>query len=48
MMTNEVQEELKRILEYGIHRGNESSITVHELIQELSEKLRIMLEKNDE
>ncbi|MFP3919870.1 hypothetical protein U5N28_18860 [Lysinibacillus telephonicus] len=47
MMTDDIQEELKRILEYGIHRGNESSITVQELIQELSEKLKVLLEKSE-
>lgn len=47
MMTDDIQEELKRIFEYGIHRGNESSITVHELVQELSEKLKILLEKTE-
>lgn len=37
---NELQEQFKQILEYGINRGNESTITVQQLVQELTEKLK--------
>ncbi|MFJ7970243.1 hypothetical protein [Psychrobacillus sp. NPDC096389] len=48
MSTAELQEEFKRILEYGYRRGNENdSIKTSEFIEELSEQLRKMLDKNE-
>lgn len=47
MSTAELQEEFKRILEYGYRRGNENdSIKTDEFIEELSEQLRKLLDKN--
>jgi len=47
MTTAELQEEFKRILEYGYHRGNENdSIKTDDIIRELSEQLRNLLDKN--
>lgn len=47
MTTAELQEEFKRILEYGYQRGNESdSIKTDDIIRELSEQLRSLLDKN--
>nr|WP_198044824.1 hypothetical protein [Lysinibacillus timonensis] len=41
----DIQEEFKRILEYGIRRGNENqSITVQELVKELSTQLKDLME----
>lgn len=49
MTTAELQEEFKRILEYGYHRGNENdSIKTDDIIKELSERLRDLLDKNKE
>nr|WP_198044843.1 hypothetical protein [Lysinibacillus timonensis] len=43
---NDVQEEFKKILEYGIRRGNENtSITVQQLVSELTEQLKGLIEK---
>ncbi|WP_185907944.1 hypothetical protein [Psychrobacillus soli] len=47
MTTAELQEEFKRILEYGYLRGNENdSIKTDDIIRELSEQLRNLLDKN--
>ncbi|MFJ8064737.1 hypothetical protein ACIQYS_08905 [Psychrobacillus sp. NPDC096426] len=47
MTTAELQEEFKRILEYGYHLGNENdSINTDDIIRELSEQLRNLLDKN--
>lgn len=47
MTTAELQEEFKSILEYGNHRGEKSdSINTDDLIEELSEQLRNLLDKN--
>ncbi|SER70554.1 hypothetical protein [Psychrobacillus sp. OK032] len=47
MTTAELQEEFKRILEYGYHRGNENdSIKTDDIIRELSEQLRNLLDKS--
>ena len=47
MTTAELQEEFKRILEYGYRRGNENdSIKTDDIINELSERLRNLLDKN--
>lgn len=49
MVSDEIQEEFKRILEYGIRLGNENeSITVHELVDELTVKLRNLMNKTRE
>lgn len=49
MTTAELQEEFKRILEYGYQRGNENdTIKTDEIIQELSDRLRDLLDKNRE
>jgi len=46
MTTAELQIEFKRILEYGYRRGKENnSIKTEDLIGELSEKLRDLLDK---
>lgn len=46
MITTELNEEFKKILEYGYIVGNENkTIKATELIEELSEQLRGMLEK---
>jgi len=43
----ELQEEFKRILEYGYRRGNEKdSIKMADFIGELSKQLSILLDKN--
>ncbi len=47
MTTAELQEEFKRILEYGYQRGNENdSIKTDDIIQELSERLKDLFDKN--
>lgn len=47
MTTEELQEEFKRILEYGYRRGNEDvSIKTDDFIGELSEQLINLLEKD--
>ncbi|GGA20087.1 MULTISPECIES: hypothetical protein [Psychrobacillus] len=47
MTTAELQEEFKRILEYGYNRGNENdSIKTDDIIKELSEQLRSLLDKS--
>lgn len=47
MITTELNEEFKKILEYGYVLGTENkTIKAGELIAELSEQLRRMLEKN--
>lgn len=47
MITTELNEEFKKILEYGYVLGTENkTIKASELIEELSEQLRRMLEKN--
>jgi hypothetical protein len=47
MTTAELQEEFKRILEYGYRRGNENdSIKTDDFIGELTEQLRNLLDKN--
>ena len=46
MTTAELQVEFKRILEYGYHQGKENnSIKTADLIEELSEQLRKLLDK---
>lgn len=42
---SEIQDEFKKILEYGIRRGNEDSVTVHEIVNDLAEQLRELMEK---
>lgn len=42
---SEIQEEFKKILEYGIRRGNENSITVQEFVSEMADQLRELMEK---
>ena len=47
MTTAELQEEFKSILEYGYQRGNENdSIKTDDIIQELSERLKDLFDKN--
>ncbi|MEK3978565.1 hypothetical protein MKY37_05640 [Psychrobacillus sp. FSL K6-2836] len=47
MITTELNEEFKKVLEYGYVLGTENkTIKANELIEELSEQLRGMLEKN--
>jgi len=49
MVPAELNEEFKKILEYGYVLGNENkTIKANEFIDELSERLRGMLEKNSE
>jgi hypothetical protein len=46
MTTAELQVEFKRILEYGYRRGKENnSIKTDDLIEELSEQLKKLLDK---
>lgn len=46
MSIEERQKEFLRILEYGYRKGNSTEIvTTKELIQELSEQLKIMFDK---
>ena len=48
MTTVELQEEFKRILEFGYRRGNENdSIKMADFIRELSEQLRIEFNKDE-
>ncbi|WP_342600235.1 hypothetical protein MHB48_03835 [Psychrobacillus sp. FSL H8-0483] len=45
MITTELNEELKKILEYGYTLGNENrTIKVSEFIDELSAQLKVLLE----
>ncbi|WP_192797464.1 hypothetical protein [Psychrobacillus glaciei] len=47
MTTEELQEEFKRILEYGYRRGNENDlIKTDDFIGELSEQLINLLDNN--
>lgn len=49
MVPAELNEEFKKILEYGYVLGNENkTIKANEFIDELSERLRGMLEKNSD
>ncbi|WP_419961212.1 hypothetical protein [Psychrobacillus sp. BM2] len=49
MITTELNEDFKKILEYGYVLGTENNtIKADELIEELSEQLRGMLDKNKE
>lgn len=46
MNSNEIQEELKQILEYAIQRDNENEgITVQEFVSELAMHLKPLVEK---
>lgn len=49
MTIEEIKEEFKEILLYGIQRGNEEqSITANDLVNELTEKMKELLEKKVE
>lgn len=49
MTIEEMKQEFKEILLYGIQRGNEDqSLTADDLVDELTERIKYLFEKKDE